>query len=174
MFIDTHAHVNFSGFKEDAEEVIQRALDAGVSVVNVGTQIDTSREAVAMAEKFAELTPPSPLFRKEGEENAMQVITPSNSPSARGRMTAGVYAVIGIHPVHTYSQDLVEEETHFKTREEKFDHEVYLQLGKNPLKNRRLRLAIQPHDDGGRAVHSMGLSGGGGKEDSRFDRVPLQ
>jgi TatD DNase family protein len=114
MLIDTHAHVNFKGFAEDAESVIQRALDAGVSVVNVGTQIDTSRQAVEMAEKF-KLTPPDPLFRKEGESEVR------------------VYAVIGLHPVHTYSQNLQEEETHFKTREEKFDYKTYLELGKNPL-----------------------------------------
>ena len=99
MFIDTHAHVNFKGFEEDAENVIQRALDAGVWVVNVGTQISTSTQAVEMAEKF---------------EN-------------------GVYAVVGIHPVHTYAQDLKEEETEFKTREEKFDYEVYKKLASNPL-----------------------------------------
>lgn len=99
MLIDTHAHVNFSGFKEDAVEVIQRALDAGVQVINVGTQIDTSKEAVEMAERF----------------------------SANGR----VYAVIGLHPVHTYSQELDEEETHFKTREEEFDYELYKALALN-------------------------------------------
>ena len=97
MLIDTHAHVNFSGFKEDADAVMRRALDAGVVVVNVGTQIDTSREAVAMAEKYPE----------------------------------NVYAVIGIHPVHAYSQELDEEETHLKTREEKFDYEVYKALAQN-------------------------------------------
>lgn len=98
MFIDTHAHVNFEAFKEDAVPTIQRALDNGVWVVNVGTQIDTSKEAMDMAEKF---------------EN-------------------GVYAVIGIHPVHTYSQDLKEEETEFKTRAEKFDYEVYKKLASHP------------------------------------------
>lgn len=98
MLIDTHAHVNFSAFKEDAESTIQRALDQGVCVINVGTQIDTSREAVEMANKFSE----------------------------------NVYAVIGTHPVHTYSQELDEEETHFKTREEKVDHDLYYQLGQNP------------------------------------------
>jgi TatD DNase family protein len=98
MLIDTHAHVNFGAFKEDAELTIKRALSEGVWVVNVGTQIDTSREAVAMAEKFE----------------------------------SGVYAVVGIHPVHTYSQDLQEEETQFKTREEKFDYNMYRQLALNP------------------------------------------
>jgi Tat protein secretion system quality control protein TatD with DNase activity len=28
-FIDTHAHVEFSGYKDDALEVMQRALDGG-------------------------------------------------------------------------------------------------------------------------------------------------
>lgn len=98
MFFDTHAHVNFAAFKEDAEPTIKRALDEGVWVVNVGTQIDTSKEAVAMAGKFVD----------------------------------GVFAVVGIHPVHTYSQELDEEETHFKTREEKFDYQAYKQLASHP------------------------------------------
>lgn len=98
MLIDTHAHVNFAAFKEDAEPTIKRALEEGISVINVGTQIDTSREAVEMAEKFSDR----------------------------------VYAVVGIHPVHTYSQELDEEETHFKTREEKFDYNVYRELASHP------------------------------------------
>lgn len=98
MLTDTHAHVNFAAFKEDAEGVVRRALSEGVSVVNVGTQADTSRQAVAMAEKFEK----------------------------------DVYAVVGIHPVHTYSQELDEEETHFKTREEKFNYEEYKKLASRP------------------------------------------
>ena len=54
QFIDTHTHVNLRAFKDDAPEAIQRALDAGVAVVNVGTQIDTSRQAVALLEQFPE------------------------------------------------------------------------------------------------------------------------
>ncbi len=91
-FIDTHTHVNLRAFRDDAEEAIQRALDAGVAVVNVGTQIDTSREAVKLLEKFDK----------------------------------DVYAVIGLHPAHTYAQDYEdEEEVKFKTREESFDWDLY-------------------------------------------------
>ena len=50
MLIDTHAHINFKAFAEDSEQTIKRALDQGVWLVNVGTQIDTSRAAVEMAE----------------------------------------------------------------------------------------------------------------------------
>jgi len=50
--IDTHCHINLNAFREDGAEVLQRALDAGVAVVNVGTQIDTSRQAVKLLEQF--------------------------------------------------------------------------------------------------------------------------
>lgn len=52
MLIDTHAHVNFAAFKDDADEVIKRTLAEGVSVINVGSQYSTSERAVEMAEKY--------------------------------------------------------------------------------------------------------------------------
>jgi TatD DNase family protein len=110
---DTHAHINFKAFEADATEVVQRAFNNGVSLVLVGTQIDTSREAVELAKKFN-----SPAFG-----------TPSLAKEGGG----GVYAVVGLHPVHTYSQHLDEEETSFQTREEIFDYEAYYKLASHPL-----------------------------------------
>ena len=66
-YIDIHAHVNFKAFDEDRDEVIARALEADTWVINVGTQVDTSKKAVELAHKYRE----------------------------------GVYAVIGLHPIHT-------------------------------------------------------------------------
>ncbi len=97
MLIDTHAHVNFRSFKDDAKETLQRALDNGTWVINVGSQIDTSREAVELANQFSE----------------------------------GIYAVVGLHPEHTHSQHVDEEETHFLTREEDFNYEEYKKLASN-------------------------------------------
>lgn len=98
MLIDTHAHVNFRSFKDNAKETLQRALDDGTWVINVGSQIDTSRQAVELANQFS----------------------------------SGIYAVVGLHPEHTHSQYVDEEETHFLTREEKFDVDLYRQLAKDP------------------------------------------
>lgn len=53
-FIDTHTHVNFQAFKKDAEEVVQRALDEGVWMINAGTMFETSRRAVEMAENYSD------------------------------------------------------------------------------------------------------------------------
>lgn len=52
--IDTHAHVEFKAYGDEADLVMRRALDAGMTIINVGTQIDTSKAAVAMIEKYPE------------------------------------------------------------------------------------------------------------------------
>lgn len=53
MYIDTHAHLFREGFNNELEEVIQRALDAGVDrIVVPGTNVRSSREAVELAERF--------------------------------------------------------------------------------------------------------------------------
>lgn len=51
MLIDTHAHLNFNAFKDDAEEVIKRCSDEKIGVINVGSEYKTSRRAVEMVEK---------------------------------------------------------------------------------------------------------------------------
>lgn len=48
-YIDTHTHVNLSAFDADREAVLVRALDAGVSVVNIGTKYSSSEKAVEIA-----------------------------------------------------------------------------------------------------------------------------
>lgn len=50
MLIDTHCHVSFEAYKDDAEAVVKRALDAGVKMITVGTRAETSRKAVEFAE----------------------------------------------------------------------------------------------------------------------------
>ena len=50
-YIDVHSHVHFAAFDLDREEVIKRALDAGVWMINVGTNKATSKGAVELAEK---------------------------------------------------------------------------------------------------------------------------
>ena len=46
---DVHTHTHFAAFAKDKDAVIRRALDAGVWMINVGTQADTSRDAVDTA-----------------------------------------------------------------------------------------------------------------------------
>jgi len=50
-YIDIHGHVNFTAYDQDRGETIGRALDAGVAMITVGTQYDTSRAALDIARK---------------------------------------------------------------------------------------------------------------------------
>ena len=50
--IDTHCHVHFNAYKTDSDEIIRRSLDAGVFMITVGTQTDTSKQAVEVANKY--------------------------------------------------------------------------------------------------------------------------
>ncbi len=53
MLFDTHAHLNADQFKEDREETIQRALEAGVSnILVVGFDEETINGAIELAEKY--------------------------------------------------------------------------------------------------------------------------
>lgn len=46
MLIDTHAHLFWDSFKEDFDEMIQRALDAGVTTaINVAVDVELSKKA---------------------------------------------------------------------------------------------------------------------------------
>lgn len=54
--IDVHCHINFHSFQDDYDEVIQRALEKGVTrIINTGTKIDSSLHAIELAEKYDEL-----------------------------------------------------------------------------------------------------------------------
>lgn len=102
-YIDIHSHVNFKAFDEDRNEVIVRALEAGTWIINVGTQIDTSRKAVEISHQYLE----------------------------------GVYAIIGLHPIHTGAsfhdeKELGEGGAEFTSRGEVFDKEQYLELLRDP------------------------------------------
>ncbi len=97
---DIHTHTHFAAYENETDGVIQRALDVGVWLVNVGTQRDTSTGAVATAKRFSE----------------------------------GVFATVGLHPIHTGksfhdAQELGGEDKGFISRGEEFDYNYYLKLG---------------------------------------------
>ncbi len=98
-YIDIHSHVNFKAFDEDRDEVIRRALDGGIWMINIGTQIDTSRKAIEIANQYKE----------------------------------GVYAIIGLHPIHTEVSHHDEKELgmgskEFTSRGEVFNKKIYREL----------------------------------------------
>lgn len=47
MLIDTHAHLYWESYRNDLDQVIERAKDAGItSIINIGVDIEKSKEAL--------------------------------------------------------------------------------------------------------------------------------
>ena len=102
MLIDTHAHLNFNGYKEDFEEVIKRTLENDVWMINVGSQYETSKKAVEIAEKY-----PEGIFAAIG-------LHP-------------IHLETGLVKIKND-----EEEVEVNTKEEVFDYEKYKELARSP------------------------------------------
>jgi TatD DNase family protein len=101
-YIDVHGHVNFKAFDEDRDAVIKRALDNDTWMINVGTQVGTSKAAIDLAHKYSE----------------------------------GVYAIVGLHPIHTGKsfhdkQELGGEGEEFTSKGEVFDKNIYREFLKD-------------------------------------------
>lgn len=99
---DVHTHVQFHAYEDDADAVVRRALDAGIWMINVGTQQDMSLGAIAFAEKYPE----------------------------------GVYATVGLHPVHTgksyHDKDEIGDNAAFTDHGEEFDYNFYKKIAVHP------------------------------------------
>ena len=53
MLVDTHAHLDFPDFGNELDAILARAAAAGVTrVITIGTTVEGSRRAIALAERF--------------------------------------------------------------------------------------------------------------------------
>ena len=50
-YIDIHSHLNLSPLAERKEEILAKMREVGVATITVGTGLETSREAVKIAEE---------------------------------------------------------------------------------------------------------------------------
>jgi len=51
--IDTHAHLDFSDFDEDRDDVVRRAHDIGVhTIINIATDFDSCERVLGLAERY--------------------------------------------------------------------------------------------------------------------------
>jgi TatD DNase family protein len=52
MLIDTHAHLNFPAFDKDRNKIIEKCLENDLWLINIGSNYETSKRAVEIAEKY--------------------------------------------------------------------------------------------------------------------------
>jgi TatD DNase family protein len=102
--IDTHCHVHFNAYKQDMDEVIKRCLAKEAFMITIGTQKDTSRRGLEVAEKYEGLW-----------------------------ATVGIHPNHLCEQTFVDDQELEPEDQQvIKTRCEVFDHEYYLNLAQHP------------------------------------------
>lgn len=51
LIFDSHCHPQFPQYDSDRDEMLKRAKDAGVSMICVGTDLETSKQAIELAQK---------------------------------------------------------------------------------------------------------------------------
>ena len=94
MLIDTHAHINFKNYRDDADEVIRNSLAENTWMILVGSEYKTSKRAIDYANKYER----------------------------------GVYAAVGLHPIHLQNIEAKDEDYEFMTSGEEFNYDMYEQL----------------------------------------------
>lgn len=97
FLIDSHTHTQFAAFDDDREETTKRALDNNIWLINVGSQKETSKKAVEIAQKYSK----------------------------------GVYATVGLHPIHTGKSYSDPQELREVICEEIFNYDFYKNLALN-------------------------------------------
>lgn len=66
MLIDTHAHLFWESYKDDLEEVLERAKKAGVEkIICPGTNVESSQKAIQLAKKYPGIICPAVGIRPE-------------------------------------------------------------------------------------------------------------
>jgi TatD DNase family protein len=101
-YFDAHTHLNFAAYDADRPEVFERTSEQHVGVNIVGTQMDTSRSAVALAHAYQDTW-----------------------------ATIGLHPIHTTKSRHD-AQELGEGNKEFTSRGEVFDMQAYLELGRDP------------------------------------------
>ena len=70
MLTDTHAHLDFPQFASDLAGILERANQAGVRrIITIGTSLDGSRRAVALAERYPNVWATVGIHPHEADEH---------------------------------------------------------------------------------------------------------
>ena len=89
MLIDTHAHLDYPDFSADFDEVLERANAAGVTrIITIGTSVASSRRAVELAEKYANVFAVIGVHPGYAEEAEDDVIAPLRELAKNPRVAA--------------------------------------------------------------------------------------
>jgi len=89
MLVETHAHLDYPDFANDFDELLRRATEAGVTrILTVGTSIASSRRAIGIAEKLANVFAVIGVHPTCAQEAEDDVVTPLRELAKNPRVVA--------------------------------------------------------------------------------------
>src|SRR5256885_6953451 len=89
VLIETHAHLDYSDFAPDFEDVLRRATEAGVTrIITIGTSIESSRRAIEIAERYSNVFAVIGVHPTYVQESGNDVITPLRELAKSPRVVA--------------------------------------------------------------------------------------
>ncbi|HZS16630.1 MAG TPA: TatD family hydrolase [Candidatus Udaeobacter sp.] len=109
MLIETHAHLDYPDFAHDLDDVLRRANEAGVTrIVTIGTSLESSRRAIALAEKHPAIFATVGVHPTSVENADEDVITPLRELASNPRVVA--IGETGLDYHHLPSEEVAKEE----------------------------------------------------------------
>src|SRR5882724_6146910 len=89
MLIETHAHLDYPDLANDLDDVLRRAIEAGVTrIITIGTSIESSRRAVDLAEKYSNIYAVIGVHPTSAEKAAENIIAPLRDLAQSRRVVA--------------------------------------------------------------------------------------
>lgn len=109
LIIDSHCHPQDVQYDKDRKEMIRRALDGGVQMICVGTDLEMSKKAIELAGQYEGPTSPTATLKLR---------------SSRRLQRASMWASVGLHP-----NDNLDEEFDEKAYEELLVQDKVVAMG---------------------------------------------
>src|SRR3989338_1122427 len=96
MIFDSHCHLQFPQYKNDREEMIKRTLDGGVFMICVGTDLETSKQGIELAQKYDGVWAtvglhPNDVFNEDSTISSYDEIVESSKVVAIGEVGLDYY-----------------------------------------------------------------------------------
>jgi TatD DNase family protein len=147
VLIDTHAHLDYPDFANDLDDVLRRASDAGVArIITIGTSIESSRRAIALAEKYPAVYAAIGVHPTSIENAEEDVFTPLRELARNPRVVA--IGETGLDYYHLPSEEVAKEKqvqvmTALRTET---DEEIEAQIREGAYKSKQASLFQQQLD----------------------------
>jgi len=147
VLIDTHAHLDYPDFANDLDDVLRRASDAGVArIITIGTSIESSRRAIALAEKYPAVYAAIGVHPTSIENAEEDVFTPLRELAKNPRVVA--IGETGLDYHHLPSEEVAKEKqvqvmTALRTET---DEEIEAQIREGAYKSKQASLFQQQLD----------------------------